>query len=244
MDIITQRLEFQVGESTHKAYLAFDEQSGGAQPGVLVLHEWWGLNDNIHRRVHMLAELGYAAMAIDLFGEGRVAANPDEAGAMMNAALGDLEHTGTILQQGYQLMQSQTVVDENRTAAIGYCFGGAMALHCARMGLPLSAVASFHGALGATREISPGDVNAKMLICQGEADSMATLADLEGFKAEMDAAGANYEVITYAGAKHGFTNPEADTNAEKYGLDLGYNQQADEQSWQAMQDFFNRTFYV
>lgn len=242
MDIITQRLEFQVGDTTHNAYLAFDEQSAGAKPGVLVLHEWWGLNDNIRRRVHMLAELGYAAMAIDLFGDGRVATNPDEAASMMNAALGDLQHTAVILEQGYQLLAAQTIVDAEHTAAIGYCFGGAMALHAARSGLPLSGVVSFHGALGATMPITKGDVKAQILVCQGEADSMATMQDMEAFKVEMDAAGVSYQVITYAGAKHGFTNPEADNNAAKYGLDLGYDQQADEQSWEAMQTFFKQVF--
>ena len=115
-----------------------------------------------------------------------------------------------------------------------------MALHSARLGLPINAVVSFHGALGATRQISTGDVKANILICHGEADSMVSMQDLDGFKAEMEGAGASYEVITYAGAKHGFTNPEADTNAEKYGVDVGYQQQADEASWVAMQDFFKR----
>lgn len=240
MDIITQSLDFQVANGNHKAYLAFDEQAATAQPGVLVLHEWWGMNDNIHRRVHMLAELGYAAMAIDLFGDGKIAADADEAAAMMNAALGDMDNTSAILQQGHQLMCEQNVVDADHTAAIGYCFGGAMALHSARLGLPLNAVVSFHGALGATREISAGDVKANILICHGEADSMVSMQDLEGFKAEMDGAAVNYEVITYPAAKHGFTNPEADTNAEKYGVDVGYQQQADDESWAAMQEFFKR----
>lgn len=240
MDIITQSIDFQVADTSHKAYLAFDEQSAAAQPGILVLHEWWGMNDNIHRRVHMLAELGYAAMSIDLFGDGKVAADADEAGAMMNAALADMENTGAILQQGHQLLCGQNMVDAEHTAAIGYCFGGAMALHSARLGLPLNAVVSFHGALGATREIAAGDVKANILVCHGEADSMVTMQDLEAFKAEMDAGGVGYEVITYPGARHGFTNPEADTNAARYGVDVGYQQQADEASWAAMQEFFKR----
>lgn len=242
MDIITQVLEFQVGDTTHKAYMAVNEQSATSKPGVLVLHEWWGMNDNIHRRVHMLAELGYAAMSIDLFGDGQVAADADQAAAMMNAAFNDLEHTSEVLEQGLQLLNTQSIVDSERTAAIGYCFGGAMALHSARLGLPLAAVVSFHGALGATRPISAGDVKAQILICHGEADSMVSMQDLDGFKTEMDAAGVNYDVVTYADAKHGFTNPEADSNAAKYGVDVGYQQQADEQSWQAMQNFFNKVF--
>jgi dienelactone hydrolase len=133
-------------------------------------------------------------------------------------------------------------VDAERTAAIGYCFGGAMVLHMARIGLPLSAVASFHGALGSFHSAAPGSIRAKILVNHGADDSMVTMDDLEGFKQEMDAAQADYEVLLLEGAKHGFSNPQADINAEKYGIDLGYQQQADEQSWAAMQALFARVF--
>lgn len=242
MNILTNRIEYTVGDANHQGYLAFDDEISEAQPGILILHEWWGLNDYIVRRAHMLAELGYVALALDMYGEGRVASDPGQAGELMNGVLNDMEAGTTALRAGYDLLLDQAGVDRTRTAAIGYCFGGAMVLHMARIGLPLSAVASFHGALGSFHTADPGSIQARILVCHGAADSMVSMADLEDFKQEMDAAQADYEVLLLDGAKHGFSNPQADVNAEKYGIDLGYQQQADEQSWAAMQALFNKVF--
>ena len=137
---------------------------------------------------------------------------------------------------------NQVGVDSTRSAAIGYCFGGAMALHMARIGIPLSAVASFHGSLGSFHSAEPGSIKPSILVCHGAVDSMVTMDDLSAFKQEMDQAQADYEVLLLDGAKHGFSNPQADINAEKYGLDLGYQQQADAESWSAMLALFERRF--
>ncbi len=242
MNILTNRIEYTVGDTPHQAYLACDDEIAEARPGVIIVHEWWGLNDYPVRRAHMLAELGYVALAIDMFGGGRTADNPDEAGALMNGVLGDMDTGTAALRAGYDLLLQQPGVDPSRTAAIGYCFGGAMVLHMARIGMPLAAVASFHGALGSFHPPQPGEVKARLLVCHGAADSMVSMDDLEGFKNEMDAAEAEYEVLLLDGAKHGFSNPEASVNAEKYGLDLGYDEAADRQSWSAMTDLFGRVF--
>ncbi len=242
MNILTNRVGYAVGDASHQAYLAYDDEAAETRPGVIVVHEWWGLNDYIVQRAHMLAELGYVALAIDMYGDGQVAGNPDQAGQLMTAVLDDME-TGTVaLRAGYQLLLGQPGVDRERCAAIGYCFGGAMVLHMARIGMPLAAVASFHGALGSFRNAEPGSIGAKMLVCHGAADSLITMSDLEAFRQEMDAAQAEYEVLLLDGAKHGFSNRLADVNAEKYGIDLGYQKQADEKSWAAMQDLFKRVF--
>ncbi len=242
MNIITTTIEYKVGENTHKAYLAQDESINSPKPGVIIVHEWWGVNDHVQKRAHMLAELGYVALAIDMYGDGKIAKNPDEAASLMNGVLGDMEKGTDTLRAAYQLLLDQTSVDSNRTAAIGYCFGGAMVLHMARIGLPLIAVASFHGALGSFYTAEPGSIGARILVAHGGADSMITMDDLAGFKKEMDTAQADYETIIYEGAKHGFTNPEADTNARKYGLDLGYQAAADEASWDAMKSLFDSVF--
>lgn len=242
MSILTNRIEYTVDGVSHQGYLAYDDEVSGARPGILIVHEWWGLNEYIVRRAHMLAELGYVALAVDMYGAGEVASNPDEAGALMNAVLNDMESGTASLEAGYQLLSGQPGVDPRRCAAVGYCFGGAMVLHMARIGMPLAAVASFHGSLGSFHSAGPGSIKPKILVCHGAADSMVTMDDLEGFKQEMEAAQADYEVLLLADAKHGFSNPQADVNAEKYGIDLGYQQSADEKSWAAMQALFKEVF--
>ncbi len=242
MNILTNRIEYAVGDASHSGYLAYDDEIAENRPGVVIVHEWWGLNDYIVRRAHLLAELGYVALAIDMYGGGRTADNPDEAGQLMTGVLNDMETGTAALRAGYELLLDQPGVDAARTAAIGYCFGGAMVLHMARIGMPLKAVASFHGALGSFHTADPGSIEAKILVCHGAADSMVTQNDLEAFRQEMDTARADYEVLLLDGAKHGFSNPEADVNAEKYGIDLGYSAEADEKSWAALQALFKQVF--
>jgi dienelactone hydrolase len=239
---MTNRIEYQVGDNSHQGYLAYDNESSESRPGILLIHEWWGLDEYMIRRAHMLAEMGYVALAIDMYGGGRVAENPDEAGSLMNGVLNDMESGTAVLKAGHRLLLNQVGVDSTRSAAIGYCFGGAMALHMARIGWPLSAVASFHGSLGSFHSAEPGSIEPSILVCHGAADSMVTMDDLSAFKQEMDQAQADYEVLLLDGAKHGFSNPQADINAEIYGLDLGYQQQADAESWSAMLALFERRF--
>lgn len=242
MNILTNRIEYLVGDTTYQGYLAYDDEIAATRPGIVIVHEWWGLNDYVVRRANMLAKLGYVALAIDLYGGGQVADNPGQAAALMNSVLGDMDTGTTALRAGYDLLLDQPGVDPKRTAAIGYCFGGAMALHMARIGLPLTAVASFHGVLGSFHTAEPGSIRAKILVCHGAADSMVNMDELEGFKQEMDTARVDYQVLLLEGAKHGFSNPLADVNAEKYGIDLGYQRRADEESWAAMQTLFDSVF--
>lgn len=242
MNILTNRIEYSVGDNSHQGYLAYDNEIADTRPGVILVHEWWGLNDYMVRRAHQLAELGYVALAIDMYGGGQVADNPDQAGSLMNGVLNDMESGTAALRAGHQLLLDQAAVDPGRCAAIGYCFGGAMALHMARIGMPLSAVVSFHGALGSFHTAEPGSIKPSILVCHGAADSMVSMDDLAGFRAEMDQAQADYEVLVLEGARHGFSNPDADSNAQKYGIDLGYQAQADADSWAAMLALFKRVF--
>lgn len=239
--IRTEQCEYTADGQTMRGYIAYDDGVDGKRPGVLVLPEWWGVNDYIRGRAEQLAGMGFTALAVDMYGDGQTAGDPDQAGAMMNAILGDME-TGTArLKAGHQALLEQTTVDGERTAAIGFCFGGAMVLHMARIGMPLRAVVSFHGALGSFHTPAPGSVTTNILVCHGAADAMVSDQDVEAFKAEMDQANAPYELIAYDGAQHGFTSREADINAQKYGIPVGYDETADRESWQAMQALFDAT---
>ncbi len=225
-----------------ECYLACDDHSDARRPGVLVVHEWWGLNDYIRRRAHMLAELGFAALAIDMYGGGQVADNPDEAGRLMNGVLGDMSQAESRMGAALEYLQDHASVDSGRIAAIGYCFGGAMVLHAARIGMPLAGVVSFHGALGSFHKPTPGSVLAKIMVCHGAEDVLVPQDQVTALKDEMQAAEADFRFIPYPGALHGFTNPEADANGEKYGLPLAYSEDTDRRSWQEMQDFFKEIF--
>jgi dienelactone hydrolase len=225
-----------------ECYLAIDDHGDARHPGVLVVHEWWGLTDQVRGRADMLAELGYPALAVDMYGGGQVADNPDDAGRLMNGVLGDMSQADSRLGAALGYLQNHAAVDSGRIAAIGYCFGGAMVLHAARTGQPLAGVVSFHGALGSSHKPAPGSVLAKILVCHGADDVLVPQDQVAAFTDEMQAAGADLRFIAYPGAMHGFTNPEADANGKKYGLPLAYSEEADRRSWKDMQDFFKEIF--
>lgn len=241
-NIHTESVSYSANGDTMNGYIAYDSDVDGARPGVLVVPEWWGVNDYIRGRAEQIAALGYSALAVDMYGDGKIAQAPDEANEMMNSVLGDMD-TGTArLKAAYQVLQDHTTVDADRMGAIGFCFGGAMVLHMARIGMPLRAVVSFHGALGSFHTAEPGSVKSRVLVCHGAADAMISDDDARNFKAEMEAAAADYTFIAYEGAMHGFTSREADANGEKYGLPVGYNETADRESWTAMKDLFDDVF--
>jgi dienelactone hydrolase len=241
--IHTEPVTYAAGDTTLRGCLATDRSKQGARPGVLVVHEWWGLNDYIRRRARMLAELGYSALAVDMYGDGKVADNPTDAGALMNAVLADREAAEDRFRAAYELLRSQPTVDPTRIAAIGYCFGGAVVLHAARTGMPLRGVVSFHGALSSFHKPAPGGVKAKLLVCHGAADRLVPEADVAAFKQEMDQAKADYRFIAYPNAQHGFTNPETDAAAKRFGgFPIGYDAEADRRSWQDMTEFLARVF--
>ncbi len=236
----TEPVTYTAGGVTLRGFLARDPGRQGPRPGVLAVHEWWGLNDYMRRRATMLAELGYTALAVDMYGDGKVADNPGDAGALMNAVLGNMKAGEERFAAAVATLAAQADVDRDHLAAIGYCFGGAVVLHAARIGTPLRGVVSFHGALGSFHRPAPGSVKAKILVCHGAADSLVPEADVANFKQEMDQAKADYRFVAYPGALHGFTNPDADAKAKQYGIPLGYDAAADRQSWQDMQEFLGR----
>ena len=231
----TQEMEYRQGETVLQGFMAWNDATPGKRPGVLVVHEWWGHNEHARRQARRLAEAGYVAFALDMFGKGKVTTHPADAEAFVTEATKDPEAMAARFNAALDLLKQDPRVDTARLAAIGYCFGGSVVLDQARAGADFKAVVSFHGGLGTSHPAQPGKVRARVLALTGGADPMNPSETVAGFKKEMTAAGARFEVISYPGAKHSFTNPDAD----KAGMAaLGYNAQADKQSWAAMLKLF------
>jgi len=223
-------------------HLAWDAEIEGERPGVLVFPEWWGLNDYIKKRTEQVASLGYFAMGVDMYGNGKTADHPEEAGSLMNGVLGDLDLLKSRVEAAYQALRNEELADSNRMGAIGYCFGGALVLNMARFGMDLQGVVSFHGALDSMQKPGPGEVKAKILVCHGAADQFIPDEAIVNFKKEMEEASADFEFVDYQGALHGFTNPAADERGKAFNLPLAYDEKADLQSWQAMESHFEKVF--
>jgi len=221
-------------------YLAFDENVEGKRPGVLVIHEWWGLNDYTKRRAKMLAELGYVAMAVDMYGNGRIGTDP---GAAQNLAMPYYQHPDMakkIFDRAVEELKKNPNVDQTKIAGIGYCFGGGMLLNFVRMGEPLNGIVSFHGSLLGT-PANKDLTKAEILICHGEADSFVN-AEVAPFKKQMDSIGKSYTFKSYPGATHAFTNPDATETGKKFKMPIEYNATADTASWNDMKEFFGKIF--
>lgn len=225
-----------------KGYLAYDENIKDRRPGVLVVHEWWGLNDYARKRARMLAELGYTALAVDMYGDGKVAMHPDDAGKFSSELMKNFDVAETRFMAAMDFLKQQTTVDPTRIGAIGYCFGGGVVLNMARQGADLKGVASFHGSLAAVKPAQPGSIKTKILVLHGADDKFSTPEQVEAFKQEMKSAGADFQFISYPGAMHSFTNPEAAELGKKFNLPLAYNANADKKSWDELKRFLGMIF--
>lgn len=224
------------------AYYAWDNNIKGKRPGIVVVHEWWGLNDYARRRARELAQLGYAALAIDMYGDGKHTEHKSEAMEMMHGASSDSKVSAARALAGLDLLKAQPEVDAKKTAAIGYCFGGKIVLDMARQGMDLAGVVSFHGSLATTTPAQKGKVKARVLVLNGEADKFIPASDIETTKQEMKNAGADFTFVNYPGAKHAFTSTDADRLGRENGMDIAYDPVADKDSWKRMQDFLTRLF--
>ena len=233
-----EEVSYSADGTTLKGYIARPAKADGKRPGVLVVHEWWGNNDYPRKRADMLAQLGYVALALDMYGDGKVASHPKDAGAFAGEVRKHMDVAEKRFRAALALLASQRDVDTGRIAAVGYCFGGGMVLEMARRGLPLAGVVSFHGSLPTQTPARPGGVKAKVLVLNGADDPFVKPEQIEAFKKEMDAAGVDYRFINYPGAVHAFTNPDATENGKKFNMPLAYNADADRKSWEEMQRLF------
>lgn len=238
--IDSQEIHYNVNDQKHIGFYAAPENIAPNTPGVIVVHEWWGHNEYVRERAKQLAQLGYAAFALDMYGDGKNTDHPKEAGAFSKKAKEDMALYEQRLKTAIDVLKNQKNVSSTRIAAIGYCFGGAAVLHMARIGFPLKAVASFHGSLASTVKAKKGGVLAKVLVLHGENDNFIKNEDITALKDEMKEAGADFKFIAYPGAVHGFSNPGATEKGKKYGINLAYNKEADQKSWNEMKAFFKK----
>ncbi len=239
--ILGESVGYTSGSLAMNSFIAYDSVSSAKRPVVLVIPEWWGLTEYAKSRAKQLAELGYFAMAVDMYGNGAIAADPGTAQKMAGPFYGDVQMGKQRIDAALEKVKTYPEADMNNVAAIGYCFGGAQVLNAARLGENFKAVVSFHGNLiGA-----PADKNllkAKILVCHGEADQFVTMAEVDKFKKQMDSISAAYTFKSYANATHAFTNPAATETGKKFNMPIEYNAAADSASWNDMKLFFAGIF--
>ncbi len=238
----SQVIEYSIDGEPFQGYLSYDDAIKGKRPGILLVHEWWGHNEYVQKRARMLAKLGYTAFALDMYGQGKLADHPDDAKKFMQDTLANMDRARQRFNVALDLLKQQTSVNSNQIAAIGYCFGGGIVLNMARMGMDLDAVVSFHGSLQPQVESEPGAIKAKILVFNGAADPFVKVEQVKAFEQEMTQAGANFKLVNYPGVKHSFTNPSVKAVAEKFGMPLQYDAEADKNSWWQMRTFFKRIF--
>jgi dienelactone hydrolase len=235
-------VEYTAGGVTLKGYLAYDEHVKGKRPGVLVVHEWWGQNEYVRKRARMLAELGYTALALDMYGEGKMAGHPDEAGKFASEVMKNFPVAKERFLAALEFLKKQPTVDPDRIAAIGYCFGGGVVLNMARQGVDLRGVASFHGSLAVVKPDQPTPIKAAVRVYNGADDKFSTPEQIEALKKEMADQKVNFKLVNYPGAVHSFTNPDATELGKKFNMPIAYNKAADKASWKDLQGFLKEIF--
>lgn len=226
---------------TMNGFVVYDENKKGPLPAVIVVHEWWGLNDYIRSRARQLAGLGYIAFAADMYGEGKTADNPGTADSLAKPFYQDPQMAKARFDAALAKLKTYQQADTDNIAAIGYCFGGAQVLNVAKLGEDLKGVVVFHGNLAvvpAKKEL----LKAAVLVCHGEADQFVPQTEVDLFKKQMDSIGAKYTLKTYPGATHAFTNPDATATGKKFNIPIAYNGAADTASWNDMKSFFGEIF--
>ena len=232
---------YKVDSLNMTSYVMYDENIEGKRPAVLVIHEWWGLNDYIKRRARMLAELGYIAMAVDMYGNGQMGTDVASASALTAPFSQNPQMAKKRFDAAIENFKKNSMVDTSKIAAMGYCFGGGVVLGVSRMGEDLKGVVSFHGGLNQVPPVK-GLLKADVLVCHGEADSFIPQTEVDKFKKQMDSIGKSYTFKSYPGATHAFSNPDATELGKKFNIPIAYNAAADTASWNDMKNFFNRIF--
>lgn len=231
---------YSVDGKNFNGYVTYDSKQQGKRPAVLVVHEWWGLNDYSRSRAKQLAQLGYIAMAVDMYGDGKTGDDPKTAMELATPFYKDATLAKTRLDAAINKLKTFPQTDASKMAAIGYCYGGFVVLNAAKLGVDLKGVVSFHGGLSGV-PVNKDLLKAKILVCHGEADQFVN-PEVAAFKKSMDSAGVDYTFKSYPNAKHAFTNPGATELGKKFNMPIEYNAVADAASWNDMKAFFVKIF--
>lgn len=235
----TEVIEYKHGDIVLEGYLAYDDVVKGKRPGIIVVHEWWGLNPYARMRTEQLAKLGYIAFAIDMYGKGVRAKDPAEAGSLSGIYRGNHPLMHSRANAGLEVLRNHPLANVNRIAAIGYCFGGTVVLEMARSGVELAGVVSFHGGLSTPNPSDAKNIKGKVLVLHGADDPAVPPDQVIAFQDELRKAGVDWQMVSYGGAVHSFTNPEAGNDPSR---GAAYNEKADKRSWEAMKTFFGEIF--
>ncbi len=237
----TENVDYMGDGITMKGFIAYNDDTTISKPIVLILPEWWGIGDYTRGRAKQLAALGYVAFAVDMYGDGKTAETPDEAGKLATPFYTSATLAKARFDAAFAKIRTYKFADTNRVAAIGYCFGGAMVLNMARAGEPLKGVVSFHGNLIGNK-LDKNLLKADVLVCHGNDDKFVLPAEVATFKKQMDSVGASYTFKSYEGATHAFSNPAATEKGKKYSIPVAYNAAADTASFNEMKVFFDKIF--
>lgn len=235
-----ENIHYQNQDTELEGYLVRDDQYKGKRPGILMVHEWWGLNKFVRSRADQLATEGYVVFAADMYGKGRVTRHPDQASTWMKEVLANSTQWVDRANSALSILKAQSSVDEQQTAAIGYCFGGATVMKMAYSGSDVDLVASFHGSLPVATGQELDNIRTRILVAHGNADPFVSLEQVDAFRQALEKSGADWTMMEFGGVKHSFTNPDA----ADYGIEaLAYDRQADAQSWEMLlwqlNDVFN-----
>jgi dienelactone hydrolase len=234
----TETIEYKQGDTACEGYLAYDDAVKGPRPGVLVVHDWLGMDSYPKMRADMLAKLGYVAFAADIYGKDVRPKNPQEAGALAGKYKGDRALLRARVNAALDVLEKQPQVDTKHIAAIGYCFGGTTVLELARSGADIAGIVTFHGGLDTpTRDAK--NIKCKVLLCHGADDPYVPAADVAALQDELRSAKVDWQMIYYSGAVHSFTRASAGNDNSK---GAAYNEHADKRSWEAMKEFFAEIF--